>query len=404
MRNYFLTIAFLMTYVNVNLFAQQSITERDSHEKLAKNIIVGAECTDQYFPKLMGKSIAIVANQTSLIGSTQVVDSLYSKHFSISKIFSLEHGFRGNQDAGSNISDYIDEKTKIPVISLYGTKKKPSKDDLSNVQVIIYDIQDVGVRFYTYISSLHYLMEACAENNIELMVLDRPNPNGFYVDGPVLEDDCHSFVGMHPVPIVYGMTCGEYANMINEEGWLSNGLKCKLNVVKVINYTHSDKYQLPVKPSPNLPNMSSVYLYPSLGLFEGTVISVGRGTNNPFQLIGIPHLKQYDTTFTPKSIAGALKPPFQDTLCYGYDLSDFGNTFIKNRRQLYLYWLIELFKTSINKKNFFNPYFDKLAGTKSLKKQIISGLSEEEIYKSWASGIEQFKKIRKKYLLYPDFE
>ncbi len=405
MRNCFILLAVFTVFIQCNITAQQSVSTMNVHIKPSNSIMVGAECTDQYFQKLNGKSIAIVANQTSIIGKTHIVDSLSAMHFNILKIFSLEHGFRGNADAGSSVKDYNDEKTKIPVVSLYGEKKKPTKDDLANIQLVIYDIQDVGVRFYTYISSLHYIMEACAENNVELMILDRPNPNGFYVDGPVLEKDCHSFVGMHEVPIVYGMTCGEYANMINGESWLPNGLKCKLSVVKVANYTHTDKYTLPQRPSPNLPNMSSVYLYPSLGLFEGTAISVGRGTDKPFQLLGHPYLKIFDYTFTPKSLSGfSMHPPYQDTLCYGYDLSEFGNAFMKNNQHLYLYWLIELYKSFPDKKKFFNPFFDKLAGTKSLKKQITEGLSEEEIHKSWANGIEQFKKIRKKYLLYPDFE
>ena len=368
-------------------------------------IQVGAECTENYFPELNGKSIGIVANQTSMIGSTNLVDSLHSCHFSIEKIFSLEHGFRGNEDAGANVGDHIDEKTSLPIISLYGSKKKPSKVDLKNIQILVYDIQDVGVRFYTYISSLQFIMESCAENDIELIILDRPNPNGYYVDGPVLEKDCKSFVGLTPIPIVYGMTCGEYANMLNGEVFLEDSLKCKLKVIKVRNYTHDFLYKLPISPSPNLTNMSAVYLYPSLGLFEGTSISIGRGTNKAFQVIGHPNLKKLDYSFTPRSIKGAsLHPLFQDTICYGNDLTDFGSTFIKNNKHIYLFWIIELYKKLRNQEPFFNSFFDKLSGNKELQKQIKEGKSEEDIYKSWNEGIVNFKKTRKKYLLYPDFE
>jgi uncharacterized protein YbbC (DUF1343 family) len=391
----------LFACIPIWLSAQQQTYTEDYNI----TIKVGAELTEQYLPLIKGKSIAIVANQTSMIGQTHLVDSLLALKCNIQKIFTLEHGFRGIVDAGASIKDSIDKKTRIPMVSLYGAKKMPDKNDVKGIQLITFDIQDVGVRFYTYISSLHYIMQCCADNDIELLVLDRPNPNGFYVDGPILESHCHSFVGMHPVAMVHGMTLGEYASMINCEGWLEGKKTCKLTVIKVSGYEHKMRYVLPVKPSPNLPNMNSVYLYPSLGLFEGTCISVGRGTDKPFQVFGHPSIKTTDYSFIPKSIPGAaLHPPFQDTLCYGYNVGEFGGTYIKNNHRIYLFWLMELYKQFTDKKHFFNPYFSKLAGTKTLQKQIEQEVSEETIYKSWSEDLTKFKKIRKKYLLYTDFE
>jgi uncharacterized protein YbbC (DUF1343 family) len=385
---------------------------------------VGAERTELYFPLLKNKKIAVVANQSSVIGHqasvannyqqssvsyTNIVDSLISSGFTIKEIFSPEHGFSGNAEAGEILSDStfnIQHSTlKIPVISLYGKNKKPSKESLRDIDMVIYDLQDVGVRFFTYISTLHYLMEACAEEHIPLLILDRPDPNGFYVDGPVLQKNCRSFVGLDPVPIVYGMTVAEYARMLNEESWLEKGKKCDLKYVTVDNYDHKYYYRLPVPPSPNLPDMEAVYLYPSLGLFEGTVISVGRGTDAPFRVIGHPDFAASDFSFTPHSIKGkSLNPPYKDIVCNGYNLKDFGESYIKNLKKLYLFWLIESYKELKDKTNFFNDFFDRLAGTVSLKHQIIKGMNEEEIRKTWSKDLENFKQIRKKYLLYPDFE
>ncbi|MCX6295522.1 MAG: DUF1343 domain-containing protein, partial [Bacteroidetes bacterium] len=278
--------------------------------KTINDLKVGADRTTEYLPLLKGKTVAVVANQSSLIKNTHLVDSLISIGVNVKKVFCPEHGFRGLVDAGENVANVKDPKTGLSIISLYGKNKKPSTADLKDVDIVIFDIQDVGVRFYTYLSTLHYVMEACAENNKQLIVLDRPNPNGYYIDGPVLEDAYKSFLGLHPVPIVYGMTIGEYAQMINGEGWLKAGVKCKLKVIPIVGYTHKDLFELAVRPSPNLPNMSSVYLYPSLGLFEGTIVSVGRGTDLPFQVIGHPTLTKTNYTFTPQPKPGAMEPKY----------------------------------------------------------------------------------------------
>jgi uncharacterized protein YbbC (DUF1343 family) len=367
-------------------------------------VVTGAAHTGEYLGRLKGKAIALVVNQTSVIGNTPLADSLLALHVNIKKVFAPEHGFRGDAEAGKKLGNTTDQKTGLPVISLYGKHDKPSKEDLSDVDMVIYDIQDVGVRFYTYISTLHYVMEACAENGKELMVLDRPDPNGFYVDGPVLEKEYASFVGMDPVPIVYGMTAGEYAQMLNGEGWLAGGEKCKLTVIKVSGYTHKTYYKLPVPPSPNLPTMSSVYLYPSLGLFEGTNVSVGRGTDYPFELIGKPDFRENDTDFTPHAIPGKSEdPPYKGRLCHGVRLTRFANDFIKTTGEIYLFWITAFYKDEKNKDKFFNSMFDKLAGTDKLRKQIIEGKTPEEIHKSWKPGLDAFKLIRAKYLLYEDF-
>lgn len=371
----------------------------------SKDIKTGADQTEVYLPLLKNKQIGIVSNQTSLIGKTHLIDSLLSLKINIKKVFCPEHGFRGDSEAGAKIENNIDSKTNLPIISLYGKNKKPSKADLNGLDIVVFDIQDVGVRFYTYISTLHYVMEACAENNIQLIVFDRPNPNGYYVDGPVLNPKFSSFVGMHKVPIVHGMTIGEYAEMINGEKYLSNQLKCNLKVVKVLNYRHSDYYILNTKPSPNLTNMNAVYLYPSLCLFEGTVMSIGRGTSKPFQIIGHPLLENTDYSFTPASIKGMSEnPPFKGEICNGYDLSEFSTAILRSEAKLNLFWLIDTYKRLFNKTKFFNDFFDKLAGNDLLRKQIIEGKSEEEIKSSWETDLKIFKDIRKKYLLYPDFE
>jgi uncharacterized protein YbbC (DUF1343 family) len=368
-------------------------------------IIVGAEQTGAYFPLIKGKNIALVVNHTSLIGEIHLVDSLLRADFKVVKVFSPEHGFRGNADAGQEISDKIDLVTGLPIISLYGKNKKPQVADLADVDMVVFDIQDVGARFYTYISTMTFVMEACAENQIPVIILDRPNPNGFYVDGPVLESEFKSFVGLHPVPIVHGMTVGEYAKMVNGEGWLENGVKCELSVIPVENYTHRDFYELPVRPSPNLPNKNAVYLYPSLCLFEGTIVSVGRGTDFPFQVIGHPDFVTGSYLFTPKSIPGvASKPKYEGVTCFGQNLTGFAENITNQPHQLSLFWLIEYYKILKDKGSFFDNYFEKLAGTAQLRKQIEEGWSEVQIRESWQPGLEKFRQIRKKYLLYPDFE
>ena len=356
-------------------------------------IMVGAERINSYLPLLQEKKIAIVGNQSSLIQKKHLVDSLLIRNINIIKVFSPEHGFRGIEDAGAKIEDGIDEKTGIPIISLYGRNKKPTNKQIKEIDIIIFDIQDVGARFYTYISTLHYVMEAASENNIKVIVLDRPNPNGHYVDGPVREDMFKSFVGMHPVPIVHGMTIGEYALMINGENWISN--KCDLLVIKMENYNHNTHYDLPVKPSPNLPNAKAVNLYPSLCLFEGTNVSVGRGTDYPFQQFGSPYLKS-NYSFIPKSKSGSRKPKHENKKCYGFNLKHEE----KFHSSLKLNWIIYCYNNTTDKESFFNNFFDKLAGTDKLRKQIINGLNENEIKESWKKDLYEFKKIRGKYLLY----
>jgi uncharacterized protein YbbC (DUF1343 family) len=367
----------------------------------ARTITNGAEKMGDYLPFLKDKKVALVVNQTALVGKRHLVDTLLSLGIQVKVIFAPEHGFRGDHSAGEKVLSTKDEKTGLPIISLYASNKKPKPENLKGIDVVIFDIQDVGARFYTYISTLHYVMEACAELKKELLILDRPNPNGFYVDGPVLDTAFRSFVGMHPVPIVHGCTIAEYANMINGELWLKNKVKCKVKNVLVRNYTHEYSYKLPVRPSPNLPNMSSIYLYPSLFLFEGTNFSLGRGTDKPFECIGKPGLTVGDYTFTPITIPGvADKPIHENKLCRGFLLSDFGNNVAPVAGELNLSWLIQLYKEDTSKGTFFIPFFDKLAGTSVLRKQIIAGKSEAEIRKSWQPALIRYKKMRAKYLLY----
>jgi len=367
-------------------------------------ILPGAYMTGKYLPLLKGKKTGIVANNTSLINKTHLVDSLIKLKINVIKIFGPEHGFRGDQPDGKEILNGKDPKTGIEVVSLYGNHKKPIKADLENIDVMIFDIQDVGARFYTYISTLTYVMEACAESNIPLIVLDRPNPNGYYVDGPVLEPAFASFIGMHPVPVVYGMTIGEYATMVNDEKWLKEGKQCSLTIIKCDNYTHNSRYQLSVRPSPNLQDMKAIYLYPSLCLFEGTVVSIGRGTDNPFKIFGHPKFTSGSYSFTPKPIKGVSEdPPLKGQLCFGKNLDGTAES-IKKNGHLELGWLIEAYKNLNLKTEFFTNYFDKLAGNSKMREQVISGKSETEIRRSWQPELDNFKKIRKKYLLYPDFE
>tara|TARA_B100000902_G_scaffold129800_1_gene128850 strand:+ start:9148 stop:10290 length:1143 start_codon:yes stop_codon:yes gene_type:complete len=357
-----------------------------------ESIKCGAERTNEYLPLIKNKRVAIIGNQTSRIGKTHLVDSLISFGINITKVFSPEHGFRGSEDAGAIISDDIDPKTGLTIVSLYGTNKKPNKNQLKEVDILIFDIQDVGARFYTYISTLHYVMEAAAENNIEIIILDRPNPNGHYIDGPIREAGYESFVGMHPIPIVHGMTIGEYAKMINGEKWISK--KCNLRIIRMENYSHKSKYNLPIRPSPNLPNQKSINLYPSLCLFEGTIMSVGRGTDFPFQHFGAPFLKS-SYEFTPTSRKGSISPKYQDLICYGNDLRNI--SFLKTIR---LDWIINAYNLCPEKDKFFNSFFDKLAGNSSLREQIISGKNEKEIKEKWNKDLNQFKLVREKYLIY----
>jgi uncharacterized protein YbbC (DUF1343 family) len=349
----------------------------------------------------------MVVNQTSVIGKTLTpsVDSLLKAGIAIKKIFGPEHGFRGDASNGASVNDATDAKTGLPVISLYGNKHyKPTPADLKGLDLVIFDIQDVGARFYTYISTLHYVMEACAENNVELMILDRPNPNGYLIDGPILDtaNVPRAFVAMHPIPISHGMTIAEYARMINGEGWLKDGVKCTLNIIKVANYKHSLAYKLPVYPSPNLNTDQSILLYPSICLFEGTTLSLGRGTLFPFLVLGHPALKgKYSFSFTPTSIPGMSEnPPQKDQLCYGIDLKGYNITTIMNKGRIDLSWLLELYKAFPDKAHFFNAYFTKLAGTPQLRKQIEAGKTEAEIRSSWEPGLNKFKTTRSKYLLY----
>ncbi|HEX4850557.1 MAG TPA: DUF1343 domain-containing protein [Puia sp.] len=418
------------------LFTSQVFAQKAPAKKMV--VATGADRTELYLPLLRGKSVGIFANQTSIIGKTHLVDSLLKRKINIKKIFAPEHGFRGEADAGEKLSNMKDPKTGIPIVSLYGSKTKPSEEDLSDIDILLFDIQDVGVRFYTYISSLQKFIEAAIENNRPMIILDRPNPNGFYVDGPVLDTTFRSFVGMQPVPVVYGMTIGEYARMLVTEKWLNAEVTGDLNTIHAIddaekkldslikklhgeeidfgtsgfqllvipckNYTHNTKYVLPVKPSPNLPNMQAIYLYPSLCFFEGTAVSLGRGTNKPFQQFGNPNFPKTGYQFTPKSVEGAKNPPLVNQLCYGYDLSRDAVATGKSG-QLQLKWLIKAYSLYPNKENFFlaSGFFNKLAGSDRLMNQIKDGKSEAEIRKSWEPALSHFKTIRKKYLLYSDF-
>jgi uncharacterized protein YbbC (DUF1343 family) len=370
------------------------------------DVNVGAKLTEKYLPSLINKKVAVVGNQSSMIGNVHLVDSLLLLDINIITVFSPEHGFRGRADAGEKVKSGFDSKTGLPIVSLYGSNKKPSAEQLKDIDVMLFDIQDVGARFYTYISTLHYVMEACAENDIELIVLDRPNPNGHYVDGPVLNLKYKSFVGMHEVPVVHGMTIGEYAQMINGEFWLPDSLQCKLSVVNCEGWNHTKYYKLPIKPSPNLPNMLSIYLYPSLCLFEGTVVSVGRGTKSPFQIIGHPGFEKTLFAFTPNPGEGAKHPKLENQKCYGIDFTALGLNVIQKQDRIHLNWLIQFYKRLNLGQQFFlkNNFIDLLAGSNQLQKQIIAGKTEEEIRETWSADLKIFKIVRKKYLLYFDFE
>ncbi len=363
---------------------------------ISNEIKTGADNFEKYIPLLKDKKVGIVTNQTGLLSNKKhVVDFLLEKKINIQTIFAPEHGFRGTADAGEHIVDGKDSKTGLSIISLYGDNKKPKPEQLSGIDVMIFDLQDVGARFYTYISSLHYVMEACAENNVPLIILDRPNPNGGIVDGPLLEKEFTSFVGMHPIPLLHGMTIGEYAKMINGEKWLKNAAQCKLTVIPCVNYNRKMDYSLLAKPSPNLPNDQSINLYASLCLFEGTNVSMGRGTEKQFQIYGSPYLAKTNFSFTPKPNFGAKDPVYNGVECFGEDLTTYPKL-----KQLELKWLLKAYQNTSDKTKFFNPFFTKLAGTKKLQQQIESGISEDTIRKSWVKDLEAFKKMRMKYLIY----
>ncbi|PHR49280.1 MAG: hypothetical protein COA32_02945 [Fluviicola sp.] len=373
-----------------------------SGEEVAVQISVGAEKINEILELIEGKSVAIVANQTSRVGDTHLVDTLIALNVDVKAVFSPEHGFRGDADAGEKVNSKEDQKTGLPLFSLYGSNRKPTKNQLEGIDIVIFDVQDVGARFYTYISTLHYVMEACAESNKKVIILDRPNPNGQSIDGPVRKSGYESFVGMHPIPVIHGMTIGEYGKMINGEKWLKNELVCELEIVTCENYTHDSTYSLPIAPSPNLRSDQSIALYPSLCLFEGTIMSVGRGTETPFEVFGHPDLDKYpdkyNFEFTPKPSYGAKHPKLEDKKCFGKDLSEIN---IENGK-LNLEWLIESYN-DVDRNDFFitkNGWFDLLAGTNELRKQIEKGLSESEIRASWEDDLKAFRLIRKKYLIY----
>ena len=367
-------------------------------------ILPAADLMNSYLPFLQGKKIAVVANQTSVISTgsllneksfVHLIDTLLSHGIQIQKVFAPEHGFRGEVDAGEKVADDKDIKTGLPIISLYGNNKKPNASQLKDIDLILFDIQDVGVRFYTYISTLSLVMEACAEQGIPLMVLDRPNPNGHYIDGPVLEQEFKSFVGMHVVPLVYGMTIGEYAQMVNGENWLKDSLHCKLKIIPILNYTHQSVYSLPQRPSPNLPNDKSINLYPSLGFFEGTIINAGRGTEFQFQRYGAPFFPTGEFTYTPESNFGSKFPKFKGKQCNGVDLSD-----VPRMDSVNLKWLLDAYQKTPKDKTFFGETFTIHAGNEKLRKQIEAGKTADEIRSSWAVDLAKFEKIREKYLLY----
>jgi len=391
-----LCLIIMLLHITLNINAQDN-------EKIilleADDAIVGASRTELYLPILDGKAVGVVGNQTSMINGVHLVDTLLSLNVNVVKIFSPEHGFRGTADEGAYIASGVDAKTGLPIVSLYRNNKKPTSEQLQGIDILLVDLQDVGVRFYTYISTMTYVMEAAAESHIPVVVFDRPNPNGFYVDGPVLETENKSFVGMHQVPVVYGLTIGEYAKMVNGERWLKDSVQCELTVIPMGNYVRNAIYKLPVKPSPNLPNWQSVYLYPSLCFFEGTIVSVGRGTEMPFLVYGHPDMTD-SYTFTPETAPGHNAPLYSGKECHGIYLLDYANNFQCNAQRLQLQWLIDAYSQFKNNPKFFNNYFEKLAGVDSLREMIINDVSEEEIRATWQEGIDKYLKIREKYLLY----
>lgn len=399
---FFLVLTLFFSFISCG----QNKTPKIENGTLQKPVITSiqietaAQQTSIYIPLIKNKNVAIVANQTSVIykehnSYTHLVDSLLQLNIEIKKVFSPEHGFRGKADASEKVADGVDLKTGLPIVSLYGKNKKPTSDQLKNIDIVVFDIQDVGVRFYTYISTLHYVMEACAENNIPVIVLDRPNPNGHYIDGPTLQIEHKSFVGMHPVPLVYGMTIGEYAQMINGENWLKSNIKCDLSIISLKNYTHQSTYHLAIRPSPNLPNDKSINLYPSLGFFEGTTINAGRGTESQFQQYGAPFFPNSDFSYTPKPNFGSKYPKHNGKLCYGVNLKN-----VPKLDAINIEWLIDAYTKTQKNEKFFGSTFTIHAGNTLLEQQLKNGISPKEIKKSWQAKIEEFKKIRKKYLIY----
>ncbi len=417
MGNYFAILCFTLIYFPACGQPKTLVDDpsASSNAKVAINqtrqavIKTGADQTEKYLPLLKGKRVGMVVNPTSIIGEESSVDSLLKLGITIEKVFGPEHGFRGKASAGISVADDVDIQTGVKIISLYGKHSTPTKEDLADIDVMIFDIQDVGVRFYTYINTLQHVMEACAANNKPLLILDRPNPNGYLIDGPILNPKYTSGIGLQPIPIAHGLTIGEYAQMLNGEGWLKDGLKCNINVIKVANYNHDMDYVLPVKPSPNLNTQQSIMLYPTTCLFEGTYLNHGRGTQFPFTIVGAPYFKRiFDFSFTPKSIKGMAETPiFQDQVCYGLDLRQVDIAQIKKSKKLQLQWLIELYQKSPEKANFFNSklsnqmgVIERLVGVADFRKQIEAGRTEEDIRKSWEPGLSKYKEMRKKYLLY----
>jgi uncharacterized protein YbbC (DUF1343 family) len=397
-----LTLTTLFSLCLIVVYGQNEHKRNKSTEKGVIEILTAADQTDLYLPRLKNKRVGLIVNQTSEINGVLLPDTLLKLGVTVVKIFSPEHGFRGNADAGAKVKSGFDAQTGLPVISLYGNNKKPAADQLKDIDILVFDLQDVGARFYTYISTLQYAMEACAENNKTIMVLDRPNPLGFIVDGPILEQVNQSFVGMQPIPVIHGMTVGEYATMLIGEKWLKSAAP-ELIVVPCKNYTHKSLYALPVSPSPNLKNMAAIYLYPSLCFFEGTQVSLGRGTDKPFQQFGHPSLKGYNYSFTPVSMPGATDPPLKNKKCYGKLVAANEVDALKAvDGKLQIKWLLDVYRDYPEKSKFFISYFEKLTGTATFRKQIEQNMSEADIRKSWEPGLNKFKLVRKKYLLYTE--
>ncbi|OSZ78379.1 hypothetical protein CAP35_08990 [Chitinophagaceae bacterium IBVUCB1] len=396
----------LLSFCFVHAIAQNANDNKPKPLRYGHDVVVGAERTDKYLPLLKDKKVALLINQTSNVANVSLLDTLLRVGVNVVKVFVPEHGFRGEAEAGAKVDDGTDSITKLPIISLYGDNKKPKAEQLTDVDVLIYDLQDVGVRFYTYISTMQYAMEACIENKKKFIILDRPNPNGHYVDGPVLKPEYKSFVGMQPIPVIYGMTVGEYAKMLAGEKWVSGADKLDMKVITCANYDHLTQYDLPVRPSPNLKTMAAVLAYPSVCLFEGTVVSVGRGTSTPFQMFGHPDFSQKASySFRPVPVWGKPEPLYAYKDCFGQMIAmDKQEVFTLIGRQLRLHWLIRAYSWYPDKKKFFNPFFEKLIGNGDVRKQIESGATEYAIAARWKPEVAAFKKIRKKYLLYPDFE
>lgn len=411
-----ITLALIGLVLSFNLSAQHQHRKKVKHKAKKVHRInykafkTGAEQTEKYIPLLQNKRVGMVVNPTSIIGKSTTVDSLLKRGINIVKIFGPEHGFRGDASAGTHVESSVDQKTGIKVISLYGKQSTPSAENLAEIDIMVFDIQDVGVRFYTYINTLQHVMEACAQNNKEVMILDRPNPNGFVIDGPILDPKYKSGVGLQAIPVAHGLTVGEYAQMLNGEGWLKNGLKCKITVIKNANYDHDMPYVLPVNPSPNLNTAQSILLYPSVCLFEGIYANLGRGTQYPFTIIGAPYYKDiFEFNFKPVGIKGMAETPlFKDEVCYGIDLRNYDTSILRKKRQINIQWVMDLYKASPRKQDFFNSKLsnqimpiEKLIGVADFRQQIIDGKSEAEIRASWEPGLSQYKAMRKKYLLYP---